>query len=133
MVPLSVGDKQAYACWKLLIHYFYPRTILQLNCLPKAAVDSEAKILKLFKIFDRSLQTWLEAHTHSVPYSGFTTSRITIVNTMRKEQWQNVVREMPMGMTKSVNTMAVHEKVIYIYTCFNGVAIKNGLTFIKLW
>ncbi len=47
-----------------------------------------------------------------------------IVDTMRKEQWQNVMREMPMEMTKSVNTMAVNGKVIYIYTCFNGVAIK---------
>ncbi len=55
-----------------------------------------------------------------------------IEDTIRKEQWQNVVREMPMGMTNSVNTTAVNEKIIYIYTCFNRVAIKNGLTFIKL-
>ncbi len=27
----------------------------------------------------------------------------------RKEQWQNVVREMPIGMTVSINTMAVNE------------------------
>ncbi len=27
-----------------------------------------------------------------------------IVDTIMKEQWQNVVREMPIGMTKSVNT-----------------------------
>ncbi len=40
-----------------------------------------------------------------------------IVDTIRKEQWQNIVSEMPMGMTNSVNTMAVNEKVIYIYTC----------------
>ncbi len=50
-----------------------------------------------------------------------------IVDTIRKEQWQNVVKEMPMGMTKSVNTMAVNENVIYIYTCFNGVAIKEWI------
>ncbi len=48
-----------------------------------------------------------------------------IVDTIRKEQWQNVVREMPMGMTYSVYTMAVNEKANYIYTCFNGVAIKE--------
>ncbi len=35
-----------------------------------------------------------------------------IVDTIRKEQWQNVVREMPMGMTNSVNTMAVN---LYFY------------------
>ncbi len=41
-----------------------------------------------------------------------------------EKQWQNVVKEMPMGMTKWVNTIAVNEKVIYIYTCFNGVDDK---------
>ncbi len=40
-------------------------------------------------------------------------------------------REMPMGMSKSVNTMAVNEKVIYIYTCFNGVAIKEWINIYK--
>ncbi len=49
----------------------------------------------------------------------------------RKAQWQNVVREMPMGMTNSVNTMAVIEKVNYIYTCFNGVAIKEWINIYK--
>ncbi len=36
-----------------------------------------------------------------------------------------------MGMTKSVNTMAVNQKVIYIYTCFNGVAIKECINIYK--
>ncbi len=36
-----------------------------------------------------------------------------------------------MGMTKSVNTMAVNEKVIYIYTYFNGVAIKEWINIYK--
>ncbi len=39
--------------------------------------------------------------------------------------------EMPMGMTISVNTMTVNEKVIYIYTCFNGVAIKEWINIYK--
>ncbi len=54
-----------------------------------------------------------------------------IVETIKKEQWQNVVREMPMGMTKSNNTVAVNEKVIYIYTCFNGVAITEWINIYK--
>ncbi len=33
--------------------------------------------------------------------------------------------------TNSVNTMAVNEKVIYIYTCFNGVAIKEWINIFK--
>ncbi len=33
-------------------------------------------------------------------------------------------------MTNSVNTMAVNEKVIYIYTCFNG-AIKEWINIYK--
>ncbi len=36
-----------------------------------------------------------------------------------------------MGMTNSVNTMAVNEKVIDIYTCFNGVAIKEWINIYK--
>ncbi len=36
-----------------------------------------------------------------------------------------------MGITKLVNTMAVNEKVIYIYTCFNGVAIKEWINIYK--
>ncbi len=32
-----------------------------------------------------------------------------------------------MGMTNSVNTMAVNENVIYIYKCFNRVAIKEWI------
>ncbi len=43
---------------------------------------------------------------------------VTVFQHQMLDTWQNVVREMPMGMTKSVNTMAVNEKVIYIYTCF---------------
>ncbi len=39
--------------------------------------------------------------------------------------------EMPMGMTNLVNTMAVNEKVFYIYTCFNGVAIKEWINIYK--
>ncbi len=35
--------------------------------------------------------------------------------------------QMPMGMINSVNTMAVNEKVNYIYTCFNGVAIEEWI------
>ncbi len=41
------------------------------------------------------------------------------------------MREMPMGMTNSVTTMAVNEKVIYIYTCFNAVAIKEWINIDK--
>ncbi len=55
----------------------------------------------------------------------------TIIETIRKEQWQNVVREMPIAIVESVNTMAVNEKVIYIYTCFNGVAIKEWINIYK--
>ncbi len=36
-----------------------------------------------------------------------------------------------MGMTKSVNTMSLNEKVIYIYTCFNGVAVKEWINIYK--
>ncbi len=36
-----------------------------------------------------------------------------------------------MAMTNSVNTMAVNEKVNYIYTCFNGVAIKEWINIYK--
>ncbi len=36
-----------------------------------------------------------------------------------------------MGMTTSVNTMAVNEKVNYIYTCFNGVATKEWINIYK--
>ncbi len=59
----------------------------------------------------------------SAPNVGHILFECSIVDTIRKEQWQNVVREMPMAMTNSVNTMAVNEKVIYIYIRFNGVAI----------
>ncbi len=38
---------------------------------------------------------------------------------------------MPMGIIKSVNTMAVNEKVIYIYLCFNGVGIKEWVNIYK--
>ncbi len=34
-------------------------------------------------------------------------------------------------MTKSVNTMAVNGKVIYIYICFYGVAIKEWINVYK--
>ncbi len=63
----------------------------------------------------------------SAPNVRHTLFQCPIVDTIRKEQWQNVVREMPMGMIKSVNTMALNVKVIYIYTCFNGVAIKEWI------
>ncbi len=36
-----------------------------------------------------------------------------------------------MGMTNSVNTMSVNEKVIYIYTCFNGVDIQEWINIYK--
>ncbi len=42
-------------------------------------------------------------------------------------------REMPMWMTKSINTMVENEKLIYIDTCFNGVAIEEWINIIKLW
>ncbi len=54
-----------------------------------------------------------------------------MVDTIRKKQWQNVVRKMPMGMTKRVNTMAGNEKIIYTYTCFNEVAIKEWINIYK--
>ncbi len=38
---------------------------------------------------------------------------------------------MPMGMTKLVHTMTMNEKVIYIYTCFNGVATKEWINIYK--
>ncbi len=38
---------------------------------------------------------------------------------------------MPMGMTKSVNTITVNEKVIYIYTSFNRAAIKEWINIYK--
>ncbi len=38
---------------------------------------------------------------------------------------------MPLGMTESVNTMVVNDKVIYIYTCFNGVAIQEWINIHK--
>ncbi len=37
-----------------------------------------------------------------------------------------------MGMTNSVNTMAVNEKVIYIDTCINGVTIKEWINIYKV-
>ncbi len=67
----------------------------------------------------------------SAPNVGHIPFECPIVDTIRKEQWQIVVREMPMGMTNSVNTMAVNDKVIYIYTCFNGVAIKEWINIYK--
>ncbi len=65
------------------------------------------------------------------PNVGHILCECPIVDTIRKEQWQNVVREMPTGMTNSVNTMAVKENVIYIYTSFNGVAIKEWINIYK--
>ncbi len=62
------------------------------------------------------------------PKVGHILFECLIVDTIRKEQWLNVVREMPMGMPNLVNTMDVNEKVFYIYTCFNGVAIKEMIT-----
>ncbi len=46
----------------------------------------------------------------SAPNLGHILFECPIVDTIRKEQWQNVIREMPMGITNSVNTMAVNEK-----------------------
>ncbi len=69
--------------------------------------------------------------TVSAPNVGNILFECPIIDTIRKEQWQNVVREMPIGMTNSVNTMAVNEKVNYIYTCFNGVAIKEWINIYK--
>ncbi len=54
----------------------------------------------------------------SAPNVGHILFECLIVDTIRKRQWQNVVREMPMGMNDQVcyvNTMAVNEKVIYIF------------------
>ncbi len=67
----------------------------------------------------------------SAPNVGHVLFECPIVDTIRKEQWQNVVREMQIGMIRTVNTMAVNEKVIYIYTCFNGVAIKEWINIYK--
>ncbi len=63
----------------------------------------------------------------SAPNVGHILFECPIVDKKRKEQCQNVVREMPMGMTWLVITMTVNEKVIYIYTRFNGVAIKEWI------
>ncbi len=35
-------------------------------------------------------------------------------------------------MTNSVNTMAVNEKINYIYKCFTGVTIKELLNIYKM-
>ncbi len=67
----------------------------------------------------------------NLPNVGHILFECPIVDTIKKEQWPNVVREMQIGMTKSVNIMAVNEKVIYIYTCFNGVAIKEWINIYK--
>ncbi len=67
----------------------------------------------------------------SAPNVGHILFECPIVDTIRKEQWQNVVREMPLRMTNSVNTMVVNEKAIYIYTCFNRVAIKEWINIYK--
>ncbi len=39
---------------------------------------------------------------------------------------------MPIGMTELVNTMAMNEKVIYIYRCLNGVAIQEWISIYKV-
>ncbi len=67
----------------------------------------------------------------SAPNVGQILFKCPIVDTIRKEQRPNVVREMPMGMTNLINTMAVNEKEIYIYTCFNGVALKDWINIFK--
>ncbi len=54
-----------------------------------------------------------------------------MVDVIRTEQWQTVLREMPVGMTQSVNTMSVNEKVIFSYTCFNGVPIREWVHICK--
>ncbi len=68
----------------------------------------------------------------SSPNVGHILFECPIVDTIRKEQWQYVMREMPMGMTNSVNTIIVIERVIYIYTCFNRVAIKEWINIYKV-
>ncbi len=67
----------------------------------------------------------------SAPNVGHIVFECPIVDTIRKEHWQSVVRGMPVGVTKSVKAMAVNEKVIYIYTCFNRVAIKEWVNIYK--
>ncbi len=67
----------------------------------------------------------------SAPNVGHILFECPIVDTISKEPWQTVVREMSMGMIKSVNTMAVNEKVNYVYICFNGVAIKEWINIYK--
>ncbi len=46
----------------------------------------------------------------SAPNVGHIPFECPIVDTIWKEQWQNIVKEMPIGMIKSVNTMAVNKK-----------------------
>ncbi len=67
----------------------------------------------------------------SEPNVGQILFECPIVDIIRKEQWQNVVREIPMGVNKLVNTMVLKEKEIYIYTCFNGVLIKEWINIYK--
>ncbi len=71
-----------------------------------------------------NIQSGYNCDCVSAPNVGHILFEYPIVDTIGKEQWQNVVREMPKEMTKSVNTMAVNENVIYMYTCFNGEAIQ---------
>ncbi len=67
----------------------------------------------------------------SAPNVGHILFECPIIETIRKEPLQNVVREMPIRMTESVNTMDVNEKVIFIYSCFNGIAIKEWINIYK--
>ncbi len=82
-------------------------------------------------ISDKLHQSGYNCDCVSAPNVGHILFECPIVDTIRKKQWQNVVREMPVGMTNSVNTMAVNEKVNYIYTCFNGVPIKEWINIYK--
>ncbi len=78
-----------------------------------------------------NIKSWYNCDCVSAPNVGHKLFECPIVDTIRKEQWQNLEREMPMGMTNLVNTIAVNEKVIYIYTSFNGVAIKEWINIYK--
>ncbi len=53
-----------------------------------------------------------------------------IIETIRKKQGQNVVREMPIGMTESVNCQWKSNKYLYM---FNGVAINEWINIYKAW
>ncbi len=52
----------------------------------------------------------------SAPNFEYILFEYPVIETTSKEQWKNVMREMPIGMTDPVNTMAVNEKSnLYLY------------------